>query len=262
MIISVITPCHNTAQFIEDCLESVQESITLDHFEIEHIVVDDNSTDLTEEKVKIAQETYSNLTFLPLAKQGGASAARNAGLKMAKGKYVFFLDADDVLFANSLRYLFETAEEKNEKWVYGDFVRGNEKLEYVLGQDYFGWPFQSTSELLTSMYCGQHFFQQNNFFLKRILDEVNGFTEGLDMAEDFDLATRLLIKGDFPSYLKGPLYVHRLHSHNASQAHVLNPNKHRQDISLLYQKYATQIEEILSPDQKKKIENYFMDTTV
>jgi len=263
--ISVITPCYNAALFVGDCIDSVQNSFTNQEFQIEHILVDDCSTDETMSTVQTIQALPAPnhaIQFIHQATHRGASAARNAGVAVAQGKYVFFLDADDVIFANSLRYLFEIAEKTASRWVYGDFIRGDDQLKYLTGQDYFGWKFESVAELLTSMYTGHHFFQQNSFFLKEALSDVQGFTEDLAMAEDFDLATKLLLKDILPIYLPGPLYMHRFHAHNASTIHLTQPDKHRQDIAKLFHQYQPALKKKVTTQQFLEIEKYLMDRVV
>lgn len=93
MLISVVIPCYNSAKVLSTAIESVF-SQTVDSWEI--IVVNDGSTDTTEEIVKayISQDTrirYYSQT------NSGVSKARNRGVDMARGKYILFLDADDYI---------------------------------------------------------------------------------------------------------------------------------------------------------------------
>jgi len=103
--ISVVIPVYNRAKLIGRCLESIF-SQDLDNFEV--IAVDDGSTD--ESRVVMENIAKSNPCLKVLCKEnGGASSARNAGIKMATGKYVMFVDSDDYILADSLRKGFEQA---------------------------------------------------------------------------------------------------------------------------------------------------------
>lgn len=105
MKISVIIAAYNAEEFIEETLDSVLHQI-MDEYEV--IVIDDGSTDRTPEILKQYEKQYDNLHMIKQENKG-PSAARNAGLTVAKGEYVYFLDADDVLELDSLDSLYRCA---------------------------------------------------------------------------------------------------------------------------------------------------------
>ena len=90
--ISVVIPMFNISEYISQCLESVLAQ-NIDSFEV--IAVDDGSTDDTLEIAKKYQKKYSNLKVLHQDNKG-AGAARNLGISEAKGKYIAFMDGDDL----------------------------------------------------------------------------------------------------------------------------------------------------------------------
>ena len=92
-LVSVIIPCFNHADFLKETIESVQKS-TYPHFEV--IIVNDGSTDQSEDISKEMCNEYDNVKYLYQANQG-PSAARNNGIKLSKGKYILPLDADDLI---------------------------------------------------------------------------------------------------------------------------------------------------------------------
>ena len=92
-LVSIITACYNAADFIEETIRSVQNQTFTDW---EWFIVDDFSND---ESVSIIAEFAQNdarIKLLPLKKNAGAAKARNMGIALAKGKYMTFIDADDV----------------------------------------------------------------------------------------------------------------------------------------------------------------------
>lgn len=90
-LISVIVPCYNQAQYLDECLQSVLDQTYQDW---ECIIVNDGSPDNTEEITK--QWTEKDARFKYLYKEnGGLSSARNAGIEIAKGEWILPLDADD-----------------------------------------------------------------------------------------------------------------------------------------------------------------------
>lgn len=233
--VAVITPVYNAEKFVADCINSVAKSITFDKFELEHVLVDDASTD---NSWKIIQKfKLPLLKKFRLSKNGGPSAARNYAIKKTDADYIFCLDADDVIFQNSLFRLFQAAEENKWDWIYGDFAHVDSKLRYLSGQDYYGWNFKSPKKAISSIFGGRHFFQQNCFFSKEIFKQAGEYDEKLTDAEDLDLFIRFLFADHHPNYLSGQLYLHRLHESNLSAKHQQDSTLHRRNLEILKRKY-------------------------
>ncbi len=91
-LVSIITPTYNCGKYIEQTIESV---ILQTYRNWEMIIIDDCSTDNTEEIVQEYQKRYEKIIYKKLEFNSGAAIARNTGIKMAKGKYIAFLDSDD-----------------------------------------------------------------------------------------------------------------------------------------------------------------------
>jgi glycosyltransferase involved in cell wall biosynthesis len=120
-LVSVIMPCLNSEKTIGASIESLQNQ-TYKNFEL--IIVDDGSKD----KSFFIAESYSRLDFrLKVLKNDfspkGVAFARNVGLKLAKGKYIAFLDSDDLCEPESLMLRVNTALSKKALVVYGNFKR-------------------------------------------------------------------------------------------------------------------------------------------
>ena len=96
--VSVIIPFYNSESHIKTCLNSLLNQDFIKPFEI--IMVDDASTDSSRNIVKMHDVPSLRLFSLPT--NSGPAAARNVGLNNAKGKYVYFLDVDDTIAANTL----------------------------------------------------------------------------------------------------------------------------------------------------------------
>ena len=90
-LISVVVPCYNQAQYLEECLQSVLDQ-TYQNWEC--IIVNDGSPDHTEEVAKKWLEKDPRFRYID-KENGGLSSARNAGIKIAKGEWILPLDADD-----------------------------------------------------------------------------------------------------------------------------------------------------------------------
>ena len=116
--VSIIVPVYNAEAFIADCINSVLAQTEQDW---ELILVDDCSTDKSVEIIE-------KIITLPLGGKGwvlrqernqGPSAARNRGIREAKGEYVFFLDADDTITPTCIELLYGLAKQHNADYVQG-----------------------------------------------------------------------------------------------------------------------------------------------
>jgi glycosyltransferase involved in cell wall biosynthesis len=92
-LVSIITPCYNGADFIAETIRSVQNQTFADW---EWFIVDDFSNDSSVSVIAEFAQKDARIKLLPLKKNGGAAVARNMGIALAKGKYMTFIDADDV----------------------------------------------------------------------------------------------------------------------------------------------------------------------
>lgn len=100
-LVSIIVPVYNANQYIEETVKSV---VAQDYENWELLLVDDGSTDGSKETIeRLASEDTTNRIKVLLPKEHGTAArARNFGLKNAKGRYIAFLDADDLWVENKL----------------------------------------------------------------------------------------------------------------------------------------------------------------
>src|SRR5690554_1785104 len=112
MKLTIIIALYNTEQYIEKCIRSVylNNKLPLSNFEI--IVINDGSTDKSQNIVENLQIEYSNIILIN-KENGGQSSARNRGFKIAKGKYIFCLDSDDFIVAPEMVEALSYCMEKN-----------------------------------------------------------------------------------------------------------------------------------------------------
>lgn len=104
--VTVITPCFNCDAYISDTINSV---INQTYKPIEHIIVDDGSTDNSSRII----ESFGNRVRLLSQQNRGVSHARNRGLLEAKGEYILFLDGDDILHEKALENLINVIKNPN-----------------------------------------------------------------------------------------------------------------------------------------------------
>ena len=107
-LVSVVIPMYNSAQFISQTLESLLYQ-TMTDFEV--VIVDDCSTDNSVEVVESFADRLKNLHVIKLPKNSGTSGTvRNFGMQLAHGKYIAFLDSDDLYTKTALEELSTLAE--------------------------------------------------------------------------------------------------------------------------------------------------------
>ena len=114
--VSVIVPVYNEIRYLQECLESVINQ-TLENIEI--VVIDDVSTDGSISVVREFQEKDNRICLIQQDRNRGMGEARNKGIELATGEYIFFLDSDDSLPADAIRTLYDVAESYGSDIVYG-----------------------------------------------------------------------------------------------------------------------------------------------
>jgi hypothetical protein len=120
--VSVIVAAYNAMPYLTRCISSVAEQ-SIGRGELEIIVVDDGSTDGTAKELDRLTDEYPDvLRVFRQANSGGPSAPRNLGLDHARGRFVFFLDADDYLGPEALERMVAMAEQNGTDVVLGKVV--------------------------------------------------------------------------------------------------------------------------------------------
>lgn len=126
-LISIITPCYNSEKYISETYDSINSQ---SYNNWEWIIVDDCSSD---KSVEIIQSFNDNRIKLILqSENNGAAHARNLALNKAKGRFITFLDSDDLWLPNFLEITINYLLENNEELVYSSYKRVDENLEPLL----------------------------------------------------------------------------------------------------------------------------------
>ncbi len=174
---SIIIPTYNRAHIITKAIESVL-SQSFQDFEI--IIVDDGSEDKT---IEFLQSYLSEKVHCVLQKNAGVCSARNHGARLAKGRYLIFLDSDDWLSENCLMLYWQALE------------KGHFKL--VLGVSYFYSAAHEKVRETKPADRGEHYGQglSGSFAMARtVFEALGGFDERLTFAENSDLFLRLRLE--------------------------------------------------------------------
>lgn len=185
-LISIIIPAYNAAKTIGVAIES---ALAQSYRPIEIVVVDDGSSDDT---VEIVKKVNSNEVRLICQANGGASSARNMGIEQACGKWIKFLDADDLLLPDCLSNHWEMQKNLGEKELsVGGFMENGV---------YRFFPEHSM----------QVYTPWLPLFSKQALVETGGFDTSMPYAEDIELCINLRCHGYRFVYFDTPVYDYRI----------------------------------------------------
>ncbi|MCM1077580.1 MAG: glycosyltransferase [Bacteroides sp.] len=119
-MVSIIIPAYNAGRYLRECLDS---ALAQSHRDVEVIVVDDGSTDLTPSILVEYRRRDPRMRVLTQP-NSGVSAARNAALRIARGEWITFLDSDDALYSHSIATMLRVAEQTGCDLVYGGWKGG------------------------------------------------------------------------------------------------------------------------------------------
>ncbi len=204
--VSIIIPVYNVEKYLEECLDSAVNQTLKD---IEIICVNDGSTDNSLDILKKYERKYKNITIINQENKG-LSGARNSGLKIAKGKYVYFFDSDDIIDINLCKECYEISETKEldiltfdasvfyddnslESIHKFDYSRKDILNEEVMkGDDYYNYSY--LNKVYRSSAC--IIFINRKFLYKNQLN----FYEGI-LHEDELFTTKSIILADKVSYI-------------------------------------------------------------
>lgn len=121
MWLSIIVPVYNVEQYIRPCLESILRQ-KLDAADYEIIIVNDGTRDGSMEMINDIIQQHGNIIVINQENQG-LSMARNAGLKHAGGKYILFVDSDDLLLNDTLKPILDCTKDSSVDMVMGGFLK-------------------------------------------------------------------------------------------------------------------------------------------
>ncbi|OCA84650.1 bifunctional glycosyltransferase/CDP-glycerol:glycerophosphate glycerophosphotransferase [Bacillus sp. FJAT-27986] len=178
--VSIITPVYNVEEYLRETLDSLVNQ-TLSPIEI--IMIDDGSTDRSPEIIEEYSQRYSNIIFVK-QENSGPGAARNNGLKVARGEYISFVDSDDILPLDALESMYKAALEKNSAIVLGASLSFNKTETWFIGSHYNNKVYEkgeknlvANQELLYSLGpC-------NKIYRRDIIKDIS-FPSGIKVTED------------------------------------------------------------------------------
>lgn len=192
-LVSIVIANYNYGRFLR---ESIGSALGQTHRPVEVIFIDDGSGD---DSLAVAQEF--DITVLAQQNQG-VSAARNNAAAFARGKYILFLDSDDILEPDAIASLLALIE------------AGGDDVGYAYGQlQYFGvkdWVFES-SPFDPAKLARANYIQTSALIRRDLFVQVGGFDRGISLREDWELFIRLWHAGYRGAFLPRPHLRYRKH---------------------------------------------------
>ncbi len=191
-LVSVIVPTYNRPDMLMATLESV---LNQTYQPLEIIVVNDGGLEV--ENLAGWLNRQGNITYVKHDRNRGLAAARNTGIKLARGKYLAYLDDDDLFYPEHLETLVTALEGSGYRVAYTDAHRAHQVQEHgryaTVERDLpFSHDFHRDSLLVANQFpvlCLMH--------QKACLEEAGAFDESLTTHEDWDLWIRMALQEDF-----------------------------------------------------------------
>lgn len=222
---SIIVPVYKTEQYLDQCIQSV---LNQDMHDYELILVDDGSPDNCP---KLCDDYSSSYSFIRTIHQGngGLSAARNAGLSSANGKYIIFIDSDDFWCCNDALSAIKVKLEKID----ADVLIFGMKKYYQSIDKYSAVNVPKCAENEISPAESIKYIMENNIFvtaawdkvIKRSFIEKNNLTFVIgQLSEDVEWCAKILIGNPKITILSKCIYVYRQQNSNSITSNISRKN--------------------------------------
>lgn len=221
--ISIIVPCFDQAEYLDEALESVLKQ-TYTNWEC--IIVNDGSPDNTQEVANKWVEKDKRFKYL-FQKNEGVSSARNMGIKNSFGKFILPLDADDKLSINYLEICLSKIESENYSIVYGKAICfGEQEAELKLGN-----PTLKNLLKYNRIHC-------SGLFRKEDWKRNNGYDENMKFGfEDWEFWINILKRGGEALLMNECILYYRIKSFSRSTEINFNAKKNSSMVDYIFQKH-------------------------
>lgn len=197
---SIIIATYNYGRFIHNAISSVitQRDSLEQQVSYEIIIVDDCSTDHTQDVIRKFDIIKNNIKIIINPTNLGAAKSRNLGIKIAAGDYVIFLDADDCLTANSLHYIYQFIITNNQPAVIiadhnnvdkSNVIKSSRVKNNKLSKD-------KNTRFIDYLFKKKISLTAGSVIYKKIVLDHFSYAENLELNEDLPLFAHVLVKFD------------------------------------------------------------------
>ncbi|MCS7278565.1 MAG: glycosyltransferase family 2 protein [Thermodesulfobacteriaceae bacterium] len=239
---SIIIPTYNRINQVVEAIDSALNQICNSSYEV--IVIDDGSTDGTEKFLSEYQKKVSNFRFLKHEKNRGVAVARNTGIKIAQGKYLLFLDSDDLLLPDALK----TFEKGIELFPDGEVFIGKIIKESLDKKRKIGIlpKLSNNSKKNLKLFLKKKIpIVAGSFIVKKDIIEKNLFPEKLRLREDFPIYGYLICLCKC-YVLDKPVVIIREHLHRLRNDTELLIQRNLLPLQILYEKLPSEFQALYS----------------
>lgn len=228
---SIIIPAFNAQRTIVETIDSLAKQVYSEE-QYEVLVINDGSTDGTLVELESVVGKYNNIRVIS-KENGGVSSARNLGIRLAKGKYILFLDADDTLSCDALRLIKDFFDEHFEEidalvynLIYSRTQKEHPRLKLLKNSGIF--ETESTYAVLTNInVCIKNKFEQNEFF-----------DESLSFHEDEEFFLRIVLNKHRFGFLKEAYYIYNQNDASVT-SNLVNPYYNFESSMKMYENLCT-----------------------
>lgn len=208
-LVSIIIPTYNRSHYLGETLDSVRKQ-TYHHWEC--IVVDDGSKDATEELMEFYCEQDRRITYYKRSEHflKGANGCRNYGFELSKGKYIQYLDSDDLLSQTKIEEQVKLLSGSDNalataKW--GVF-RNRDRDLYENLKSYRN--FDNARDFLRATYRSYGYFPPHAYLINRtVIERAGGWNEHLKINQDGEFMTRIICNTNNFYYSKNSFVLYR-----------------------------------------------------
>lgn len=227
--LSIVIPVYNVADYIEKCVRSLQaQDIPKEAFEL--IIINDGSPDNSKEVVLGLMNEFNNIVFIDQVNKG-VSMARNAGIEMARGQYLLFIDPDDYVVHDSFCRILKAADQYQAEICFlgyrflnvGNTVRKEILFEQEKGKLFKGTEMYAISRVdgstdpdkSVAILFNREFMNGNGV---RYIANIPYLEDGELLARVFCLAERCIFEGN-------PFYIRTTRPGSATNSTLFNSEK-------------------------------------
>ena len=213
-LVSVIIPVYRGEQFV---VQAVQSVLDQRYPNVEIIIVNDGSPDRSRDVLAPLLDR-PNVRYVE-QNNAGVAAARNAGLRLAKGEFIGLVDQDDLWYPDKLDLQVACLiRHEAVGLVHGDVIYINENGHPLPRDPHF--PDNVTGRCFARLFIGNPVMTCSALFRRSVIDQVGGFDELIRFSDDYDLWLRIAAAGFEFAYIDRPVAKYRIHAANESKKTV------------------------------------------
>ncbi|MDT7831939.1 glycosyltransferase [Flavobacteriaceae bacterium S356] len=224
-LISVIIPCYNTAEYVEDTIASLLEQ---SYANWEAILVNDASPDNILAIIEPYEKKDKRFTIINSKVNLGLSGARIEGIASSNGKYIFPLDSDDYVDANYFEKAIKILEnDESIEVLYSDTMKFG-AVNKVFELEEYSLPYLLRKNCIVA----------SAFFRKSTYDRVGGYCDKLEFLEDWDLWISILKNGGKVHKINEPLFFYRVRETESLVNTMFNDmEKYREHHDIIFKRH-------------------------